>query len=559
MRNLKFFKIKRSLLLLVCFLTVNYGFSQVGIGTSNPNSSSILDISSSNKGVLFPRMDLATAPIDSPVEGLVVWNTDLANEGANAGLFYWNGSAWVSLISNDKLDSQIQSIQSSSSGGGSGADVWQKGGNEAADGDFMGTTNEKALEFRVNNERIAYIEPNGGLSMGKNASANNYKSIAIGNGAQSIANTEAIAVGVESNASAYRSLALGALSESSGNEAIAVGLQSNASNYRSLALGVLSESLENEGIAVGVQSKALAFQAISLGSLSRSSANEAIAVGVQSNTSGFRSVAIGSLSTSSNNDAVALGIESSASGQKSTALGSNSNASGQNSVAIGYNSSATNPNTIILGNNVNSGGNATKVGIGTSNPTEKLEVNGSIKITDGTQGAGKVLTSDANGKASWQDAPSGGGSSSSANVGYGEIYINNDVNVTFQRYSNTTFPNGIPGLSSANVNANNNGFQPNFAGVFKVTYTVTYSKNSSNGTGEIEFYLTKNNNKINGTAIRGALKNGERVTVSLTKIIELEANQTYYLQISKTEEAPNNGPNVTIYKNASNISIELIE
>ncbi len=41
------------------------------------------------------------------------------------------------------------------------------------------------------------------------------------------------------------------------------------------------------------------------------------------------------------------------------------------------------------------------VGIGTTIPTEKLEVNGSIKITDGTQGAGKVLTSDAAGKASW--------------------------------------------------------------------------------------------------------------------------------------------------------------
>jgi hypothetical protein len=43
-----------------------------------------------------------------------------------------------------------------------------------------------------------------------------------------------------------------------------------------------------------------------------------------------------------------------------------------------------------------------KVGIGTATPTEKLEVNGSVKIVDGTEGAGKVLTSDANGKASWE-------------------------------------------------------------------------------------------------------------------------------------------------------------
>ena len=42
------------------------------------------------------------------------------------------------------------------------------------------------------------------------------------------------------------------------------------------------------------------------------------------------------------------------------------------------------------------------VGINTTTPTEKLQVNGSIKIVDGTQGARKILTSDANGKATWQ-------------------------------------------------------------------------------------------------------------------------------------------------------------
>ncbi len=45
-----------------------------------------------------------------------------------------------------------------------------------------------------------------------------------------------------------------------------------------------------------------------------------------------------------------------------------------------------------------------KVGIGTTNPGAELEVNGQVKITGGTPGASKVLTSDANGLASWQDA-----------------------------------------------------------------------------------------------------------------------------------------------------------
>jgi hypothetical protein len=47
------------------------------------------------------------------------------------------------------------------------------------------------------------------------------------------------------------------------------------------------------------------------------------------------------------------------------------------------------------------------VGIGTTSPGAKLDVNGPIKITDGSQGAGKVLTSDASGLASWQSPTAG--------------------------------------------------------------------------------------------------------------------------------------------------------
>ena len=60
----------------------------------------------------------------------------------------------------------------------------------------------------------------------------------------------------------------------------------------------------------------------------------------------------------------------------------------------GISSTASNELMRIRGN-----GN---VGIGTNNPGAKLEVAGQIKITGGTPGADKVLTSDANGLASWQ-------------------------------------------------------------------------------------------------------------------------------------------------------------
>ena len=50
------------------------------------------------------------------------------------------------------------------------------------------------------------------------------------------------------------------------------------------------------------------------------------------------------------------------------------------------------------------GGN---VGIGTSTPGARLEVAGQVKITGGTPGAGKVLTSDVAGLASWTTPTTG--------------------------------------------------------------------------------------------------------------------------------------------------------
>lgn len=47
-------------------------------------------------------------------------------------------------------------------------------------------------------------------------------------------------------------------------------------------------------------------------------------------------------------------------------------------------------------------GSSTFVGIGTSSPTQALHVSGTVRITGGTPGAGKVLTSDASGNATWQ-------------------------------------------------------------------------------------------------------------------------------------------------------------
>lgn len=60
--------------------------SQVGIGTTTPDSSSILDIESTNQGILIPRLTTAQEnTITSPAMGLLVYNTDLKNFRFNYG------------------------------------------------------------------------------------------------------------------------------------------------------------------------------------------------------------------------------------------------------------------------------------------------------------------------------------------------------------------------------------------------------------------------------------------------------------------------------------------
>ena len=68
------------------------------------------------------------------------------------------------------------------------------------------------------------------------------------------------------------------------------------------------------------------------------------------------------------------------------------------------------------------------VGIGTTTPDAKLEVDGQVKITGGSPGVGKVLTSDAAGLASWQ-TPSSGGSDNDWAISGDDMYAMASGNV----------------------------------------------------------------------------------------------------------------------------------
>ena len=89
----------KNIFFVVSLLIVQLGFAQTGIGTTTPNASAKLDVFSTNKGFLPPRVTLTSATdastIASPAEGLMVYN--VGSVGLQAGYYYWNGSSWATI------------------------------------------------------------------------------------------------------------------------------------------------------------------------------------------------------------------------------------------------------------------------------------------------------------------------------------------------------------------------------------------------------------------------------------------------------------------------------
>jgi uncharacterized protein (TIGR02145 family) len=84
---------KKELAILFCLaITITSIAQNVGIGTTTPAGSAVLDINSTTKGFLPPRMTTAQRDaIASPATGLIIFNT------TTNSLEIRNSSAWVSL------------------------------------------------------------------------------------------------------------------------------------------------------------------------------------------------------------------------------------------------------------------------------------------------------------------------------------------------------------------------------------------------------------------------------------------------------------------------------
>jgi hypothetical protein len=143
---------KLRLLTVLLFAFSITTFAQIGIGTITPNVASELDITSTTRGVLLPRMTQAQRTImtagifpnpafGAAETGMLVYQiaaSPIVATDSPPGLYFWDGFTW---------------IQSSQSG-------WLLSGNPATNPltQFLGTTDTQPLVIRTNNvERMRIL------------------------------------------------------------------------------------------------------------------------------------------------------------------------------------------------------------------------------------------------------------------------------------------------------------------------------------------------------------------------------------------------------------------
>lgn len=343
------------IIVLVCLFCQQLTAQNVGIGTTTPNASAKLEISATNSGLLIPRVSLTgtddVVTIPSPANSLLIFNTDDAGAGVfvvSPGYYYFNSSnaTWL----------RLQTAGSIVSSG------WQTNGNAGTTpaSNYVGTSDNQSLAFKINNTNAGLIGTNGNAFFGLNSglpTATGANNIGVGNFALASNNTgySNVAIGVKAlqfstnknnlvaiGDSALYNNGIGAFQPYEAGENTAVGskaLYKNTTGSSNTATGFWSQYFTSTGVGNSSQ-----------GSLSLSQ-----------NTSGNYNTAVGYFNlrankTGSGNSALGTNALSfNTTGSNNTALGNlalASNLSGNSNVAMGINAmaySSTESNVVAIG------------------------------------------------------------------------------------------------------------------------------------------------------------------------------------------------------------------
>lgn len=129
---------------LIFLLLLNlFAEAQVGINTSNPHPSAMLDLTSTFSGILIPRMTSAQkTAIIAPATGLLIYQTD-----ATSGFWYFDGIIWKTFAS---------------TGWSLTGDI---GTNPTTN--FLGTTDNQDFFIATNNSESIRFQTDGDIGIGQ--------------------------------------------------------------------------------------------------------------------------------------------------------------------------------------------------------------------------------------------------------------------------------------------------------------------------------------------------------------------------------------------------------
>lgn len=308
------------LVLLVSAIGANAQTENVGIGTTAPDESAVLDIQSSSKGLLIPRMFLSERnQIVNPAKGLLIYQT---NE--NQGFYFFNGKDWAELSPNEAKSIAADPNDWTTSGNSNITTT--SPGNSLGTTNFIGTTNAAPIVFKTtaSGRLSGFISPtNTNVSFGYRA----MEKLGSGTSFTGVFNT---AIGTEAM-----------FANTTGSNNVSIGMKSlyvNTTGLNNVAIGTqaLTANIGGSGnLAFGYQS-------------------------MRSNTGGNNNLALGlwSLrdnSTGSTNVGIGYGaLAKNTSGTGNTGIGANTlqaNLTGTDNTAFGLNAgySAIGSGSVFLG------------------------------------------------------------------------------------------------------------------------------------------------------------------------------------------------------------------
>lgn len=533
-----------------------YAQGNVGIGTTAPDASALLDLTSTTRGLLVPRMTEAQKLlIATPATGLLIYQTNAATTGPYTGtaptFWYYSGTLWIPIVS---------------SGQG-----WLLTGNSGTSPstNFIGTTDAQDWVIRTNNtervrvysggnvalvnsnntaQELRFLEPSG--------SGANYSSFRAGVQAANIVYRLPLADGT--NGQQLQTDGTGNLSwadpcaPSAGDTLWARG----TGNLALYSLGSGNSASGAYAVAAGQNSAASAAYTTVFGKGNSATSEAATVSGGENNhVHSLHATIAGGLnntvSANAHHSSILGGRDNTINGEYGNIPGGRSNTiNGHYSLAFGWGATVTQDFTVVF--NHPSAPSQTLFGIRTDAPTEALHVEGNVRFAGalmpnnlaGT--SGQVLVSQGTNTAPiWATVNAGSAWSLSGNASTNPStnFIGTTDNIDFAIRTNNNERMRVLSTGLVGVNTTTPTHQLHSLNSSNTDeYAAVYGVASANGNGNqnIGVWGDASSNNSSNTGSIGVLATGNGNTTSGQTNVALQISDGEFA-VGRTTESPGSG------------------